>query len=292
MTRTKVIWFDVNLDKWEYDWLSELFKDAEVEVIVTNTFDNLPPLEDCVVVCNHAVNYRAYLDALRQNGKRYGVILLSDENLREPMEYLHDPNCAFVARNYFHPFYHRHPKLTVFGLGYKKGFSECSTEIKKFEDRKYDWCFAGSLHDDMRRSAVEQLKSYSTNFKTHFCSGFNAADGLSTEEYRELLNNSKFALCPQGQDSMDSFRIYEALEAGAIPITLKHTEQIKVEPSYWHAVFFGTEKIPFVIENDWADVVKRIKKEGSSEMQEKCISFWNQWKQDWRSKFRTLITRI
>lgn len=288
MTSTKVIWFDVNLDKWEYDWISELLEDIETEIIVTNTFENLPPLENCVVVCNHAVNYRAYLDALRRNGNQYGVILLSDENVMEPMEYVHDPNCKFVARNYFHPFYHLHPKVFVFGLGYKTGFTKVDDEFKTFKDRELDWCFAGSVHNDKRKEAIEKFKNYSGDYKLHTCSGFNATDGLSTEEYRKLLNNCKFALCPQGQENMDSFRIYEALEAGAVPVTIKHSQHMIIEPSYWHAIFYGDLNLPFVIGADWDDAVnqlKNLKIQDCEKMQSNCQAFWSRWKTTWKTKF-------
>jgi len=292
MNKTKVIWFDVNLAKWEYDWLSELLEEVETELIVTNTFDNLPPLENCVVVSNHAVNYRAYLDALRENCKHYGVILLSDENLREPLEYLHDPNCVFVARNYFHPFYHGHPKVSLFGLGYKKGFNAHEVKNKDFQSREYDWCFAGSIHGKERQEALEALKSFSSNHRIHTCSGFDAEDGLGTKEYREMLSNSKYALCPAGQDSMDSFRIYEALEAGAIPVTLKHTEHMRVEPSYWHAVFFGQQELPFVMGNSWEEVVEKLNAGESLPTAEQCGEFWTHWKKKWQTEFKKLFAKL
>lgn len=277
------------MDTWEYDWLKEMLRDVEHEFIVTNTFENLPPLENCVVVANHAVNYRAYLDALRQAGKRYGFVLLSDENLREPLEYVHDPHCVFIARNYFHPFYYQNPKIFTFGLGYKKGFTSVEDELKEFKDRKYDWCFAGSVHDGKRQKAIDKLKNYSSNYKVHTCSGFNAADGLSTEEYRKLMNDSKFVLCPQGQDSMDSFRIYEALEAGTIPVTLKHTETIRIEPSYWHAIFRSEQELPFVVGETWEDAISKMKNEVKQDTQKECKKFWDKQKNVWSAQFKERV---
>jgi hypothetical protein len=43
-------------------------------------------------------------------------------------------------------------------------------------------------------------------------------NGFSTRDYADGLANSVFALCPRGNNSVDCFRVYEALEAGAIPI--------------------------------------------------------------------------
>jgi hypothetical protein len=54
--------------------------------------------------------------------------------------------------------------------------------------------------------------------KFHTTQQWNDPNGLNTQQYAELLSNSKFALSPRGNYSVDCFRVYEALEAGAIPI--------------------------------------------------------------------------
>lgn len=290
MNKTKVVWLDVNLHTWEHDWLLDLFNDIEIDLQITNSFENLTYNENCVVIANHAINYRAYLDALKSKGTKYGIVLLSDENLREPMEYLHDPHCKFVARNYFSPIYHPHPKLFTFGLGYKKGFGAPKDTLPKFSDRELSWCFAGSIHDDERKKATQLFQdNIKYPHKVHFCSGFNAEDGIGTEEYKKMMHQSQFALSPQGQVNNDSFRTYEALEAGCIPITMANSPMFKVVPSYWHAIFLGDKDLPFIIEDTWEDALEKVKEIHSQnrgdEIQTKCIEFWARWKQNWRNEF-------
>ena len=41
---------------------------------------------------------------------------------------------------------------------------------------------------------------------------------LPIEQYSALMSDTVFAPCPQGWENLDSFRVYEALEAGCIPI--------------------------------------------------------------------------
>jgi hypothetical protein len=127
-----VVWLDVNLHNWEKDWLFYLLENQYAYFLITNKFKNLPTDKPTVVVANHAIDYRKYLDVLRQNNRKYGIVLLSDENLHEPMEYVHDPNCMFVARNYFTPFFLKHPKVFTFGLGYKNNF-KVKESLKKLE---------------------------------------------------------------------------------------------------------------------------------------------------------------
>jgi hypothetical protein len=43
------------------------------------------------------------------------------------------------------------------------------------------------------------------------------ADYIQPDEYAKVLLESAFAPCPRGR-ALDTFRIYEAIEAGAIPI--------------------------------------------------------------------------
>ena len=56
------------------------------------------------------------------------------------------------------------------------------------------------------------------------------------DEYRELLSRSVFTLCPRGY-GLTSFRLYEALKAGSIPVY--------ISDAFW---------LPYGRELDWADI--------------------------------------
>jgi hypothetical protein len=107
-----------------------------------------------------------------------------------------------------------------------------------------------------------------------------------------MLQESVFALCPSGQDSMDSFRIYEALEAGCIPITLKNSEQFKLYPSYWNGVFRGASEIPFVATENWDEALIRIRETLDKDFEadkENCKKLWNTYKTIWRNESTNLV---
>ena len=123
--------------------------------------------------------------------------------------------------------------------------------------------------------------------KVHLTSGFNAKDGLDIKDYVEALESSKFALCPAGQDSMDSFRLYEALEAGTVPVTLTNSNQFKVYPSYWHGVFRGVQEMPFVMHETWEQCLEEVKNMADEEYERKrtaCQMLWNEYKNIWKVK--------
>lgn len=55
------------------------------------------------------------------------------------------------------------------------------------------------------------------NAKIQFTEGFRK--GMDWEAYQELMKNSQVALCPEGYQSHETFRHFEALQSGAIPIS-------------------------------------------------------------------------
>lgn len=288
----KIQWLTQDNTLWEADWLRHIFREKQDFIDVEFEWEKIKTDENTILICNHAVPYRKVLDELRQKGKRYGIVLLSDENLIDPCEWLHDPNCVGLLRNYINPYIINHPKVTTFGLGCKVGL------VKKLEDkegpRELIWSFAGTLHGD-RGELIETMKTLKP-FKVHKCSGFNAADGLSTEDYASLLKSSKYALCPPGQDSMDSFRLYEALEAGCIPVCLKNTGNWHIHPSYWHGVFFGEETLPFIHEDTWEQCLSEINNieqtDKYKQKQTECAAFWNKWKEKWQKDGSKLIEKL
>jgi hypothetical protein len=292
MNDVKIQWLTSDENLFELDWLKFLFSDVQDHIDIEYDYRRIDTDHNTVVICNHAVPYRAVLDELRRKGKKYVIVLLSDENLIDPCEWLHDPNCVGCMRNYVHPNFLTNPKVTVFGLGYKRYFHKY-LDSSKSENRDLLWSFAGTLHGD-RKKAIDLFKDERPN-KIHACSGFGAADGLGTKEYVEMLQESVFALCPSGQDSMDSFRIYEALEAGCIPITLENSEQFKLYPSYWNGVFRGENYIPFILGKTWEDCLKQVKmmREIDIESLNNTINkIWFNSKNNWKNKLTELTNKI
>jgi hypothetical protein len=94
---------------------------------------------------------------------------------------------------------------------------------------------------------------------------------------------------------MDSFRIYEALEAGCIPITLKNSKQFKLHPSYWHGVFRKGESNLPIVEEEWEDCLKYIKKVSGDQiksLKEKSKSTWETGKTYWKNEMKSLIYKL
>lgn len=121
-----------------------------------------------------------------------------------------------------------------------------------------------------------------------YFSGSNWSDKkqMVNYEYRSLLANTVFALVPLGRGP-DSFRLYEALELGAIPIITDHGAF--TEP-------FGPDcPLPRVPESQWdsAPVTLLNKyyddRAATFELQQRVFTWWVQWKYKWKKELADLI---
>lgn len=120
-----------------------------------------------------------------------------------------------------------------------------------FPAKTQEWTFTGQVTHARRKQAAnglekaKQLGRPGTMFGT---TGF--AQGLQRSDYLATLLDSVTAPAPSGPWSPDTFRFYEALECGAIPIVDATTPHDQL--GYWQFVF-GAD-FPFADVHDWGTV--------------------------------------
>lgn len=231
---------------------------------------------DDVVLCIRVWNQESIIEA----GKKFISIITSAEGHRlipYESERLH-PNCLGVFTHYY-------PKTVnvVEDQFNPNGFTEIekayplplgphnfsgNSDIPILE-RKYSVSFIGQL-DRYTRSdffnALNQSCSDIPDSKFIFYEGWN--QGLGREEYGRIMSNTKIALVPCGSASLDTFRFYEACEAGCVILTLKQNNYEFMQGS------------PHIEIPSWADVRTYIdnllsKPEKLVEISEKTKQFWN-----------------
>jgi hypothetical protein len=90
-------------------------------------------------------------------------------------------------------------------------------------DRKYDFTFIGQIPDtgtrDFFKRGLDKLMKETGdkfNYYVEITDGFGK--GLSHDDYIGLLNDSKVVLCPPGASSPETFRFFEAIKMGALPV--------------------------------------------------------------------------
>jgi len=91
--------------------------------------------------------------------------------------------------------------------------------------RQYPWCFMGTLWPGTTRAqAVDCFFTAIPNGLAHGSEGFGK--GVANDQYVAVLHQSQFSLCPEGHRHFETFRFYESLELGAIPLGLHTPEQL------------------------------------------------------------------
>ena len=91
--------------------------------------------------------------------------------------------------------------------------------VTKITDPKYKASFVGRRTDGIRDKMFQELEDVEG-----FCLKRHNSAGLenSTHAFRSLMDDSIFALCPRGYGPT-SFRFYEAIQMGRIPIYISDT---------------------------------------------------------------------
>ena len=285
---------------FEREWFHDLLYPLDYEEVEDLEHEVLH--QRATLIINHAFDYEEYIQRYEDAGIPYGVIHVSDETLGDSCNYLEHNCCCFCIRNYHHPVHSFHRKVITIGLGYKTGFRVAQPNVSQQLSQPpwFQWCFAGNIHTSDRLSAVQAATKDVSPYLLHTTNdGFNSKNGLNTLEYKGMMQMSKFAICPTGQGNLDSFRVYEALEAGCIPVVLAKTHAQPYNPSYWHAIFKVRQSLdlPFVIGNTWQECnteIKRLLQHPLEffERRKETQKLWKQQKGAWAATMQELIARL
>ena len=277
-TSDLILVWRIDRNCWERDWLRYLLKGViGVEV------DGEPSDALCkrmIVVDNLIDNQKA--DWYRNhynNGSQICLIHLSDEHLRDEVSAVYRW-CALVYRNFLSSIYQECGSIKAFPLGTKIGFALDAIPVTA-SARAFTWGFAGDVEKSTRREMFEHM-SRVENGSLHFTSGFGASDALGVEQYQAFLSSCVFGPCPSGYVNLDSFRVYECLECGTIPI-------VEMRASFdYFTDLLGPHPMPTI--HSWRDapeLVDKMVREGDVDViQAKCVAWWQAVKTRLKSKMR------
>jgi hypothetical protein len=131
--------------------------------------------------------------------------------------------------------------------GYRTGVGPIATQtMLSAGDRKIMGFFSGVLEGrallEERRQMVQTVKDAKLPFLVAGTPGFG--QGLGPVSYAAFLCMSRFALAPSG-NSPETIRLYDALEAGAIPIMLRS--------AYVNAPD-ALDNPPFLLLDNWSEL--------------------------------------
>jgi hypothetical protein len=111
-------------------------------------------------------------------------------------------------------------------------------KINKQLPKKYLWSFVGQVQNPFRQQCVDVLRTLPDGYLREVeLFGGHGANGMEYQEYLDIMCQSKYVICPSGSMCVDSFRLYEAMECGAIPITDRRAPRDPDDFNYWDNVF-------------------------------------------------------
>ncbi len=185
------------------------------------------PMLDNVLVVSFKNELADYLGDLRANGRRnIGLFHMADELGDDDRGFYR--HADYVLRHYWFAealakAAATSPSVTWMPNGYRDGLGPMSPRtMLKMADRPIMGFFAGALQGRSLLKEREHMTRVLGEAKLPFMAtgtpGF--AQGFGPVSYTAYMSSARFALVPGG-NSPETIRLYDALEAGAIPIMLK-----------------------------------------------------------------------
>ena len=205
--------------------------------------------EDIILVLPGAYHKVEDINAAIKNYRSVLIMIVSDENNLFPVEDLKHPNMKLwiqtprVGRDY--------GDARFFGVGYG--------EARRYHNEAFDVdtdVFVSGQNTHARREKVfalleKHLEGNKYSYLINRTNGFT--QGMRPWQYFDYMQNTKIAPAPSGVVSPDSFRVYEALECGVIPIADDLSPAYKSK-GYW-ALLFPDTPMPILGDNNIGGII-------------------------------------
>jgi len=279
-----VVWFSNhdNIDArgpWDTHILEALFSgtlwrhDLEFEHVAVGDGIGGPAI--VVVPARHHTSPE---DIAALNGQlaRYdGVLLIlcGDEEGQFPWKEIKHDNIRFWVQM---PDPKHYADMADFGFFFGNGWGAATPELidehwPEADHKDILWSFAGQITNTRRKQAANGLRKARARVAGRFRPTSGFAQGLPAEMYAQELAHTWIVPCPSGPKSVDTFRVYEALEAGCIPLV--DTATPDGETDYWSFVY-GNVPMPKII--NWEDVGGVIEASLADRhlLAAKCSAWW------------------
>ena len=256
-----------------YPWILNLLSKLEIEII--NDTQNLDENESLIIVDHMISTKESFYFDLSNKVKKIFLIHLGDEGGAEKKDLVYSL-CEHIWRTFSLPMFQNFKNVTSIPIGYKCDPIKDKINILK---RNYKWSFLGTTHGSSRYDLLNKHKNITPNF-INLTENFSGKKSMDTNDYYKILNNSIFAPIPHGYFHPETYRLYEALEAGCIPII--------ENPFQFFDNFLPNN--PLLSVNSWEDSSTIIKKylENKKDIEilrNKINDWWTQHKENLKETF-------
>lgn len=216
-----VVWLSCRKDTpgrgyWDQTLLEQI-------LVNCNHYTEVSPDLDGAVVIIPGAYQGQYIDQINQELAKLQwclVIITSDEENNFPIDSLKHDNMVIFA-DYPNDKYKNVARWLPIG--------PARQSTHKIQEKTLNWSFAGQITHPGREAYAEQLRLRKREKKDgELVETKGFAQGLDKSNYHLLLGKSKVVPAPAGPCSPDSFRLYEAIEAGAVPIPPEREFWLKI----------------------------------------------------------------
>jgi GR25 family glycosyltransferase involved in LPS biosynthesis len=198
---------------YEIKWMKELFKSNFAFKEIKDLTKVVENNSWFLVQKPHIEKFNQYFSYLKDKNINFKVLHISDEYLTDSVEFYSFSNCKCVIRNYNRPDISGSHILTI-----PLGFHHKGAKNKLFSDRKFIWSFHGTNWFN-RQEQLYNILDITPNV-CHLTDKWNDLNQSKEGYYLDTLENSKFCPILRG-NNYETFRLYEALEVGTIPIYVR-----------------------------------------------------------------------
>lgn len=194
--------------------------------------------DGCILVVPGAVQNARRINMLIANFRWVVIFNVSDETNIFEIDKLNHPNMKIWLQT---PRADITYNARVFGVGYGYAREYAKGLESEYLDKSIDVFISGQNTHARRNMVFKRLHEFKDKHKDlniHINETAGFTQGYSQQMYFNLLAQSKVAPAPSGAFSPDSFRVYEALELGCIPIADEVSPKLEHNSEgYWEKLF-------------------------------------------------------
>ncbi len=275
----------------EFSWFKQILtQNAKISLEVERIPDGAPAPKDkpiVVVQRPHVEATRTVLKRWVDAGEQFFVLHISDEFGQDPVDFYKWDACLGVVRNYVRDEVQESEKVKIVPLGFHwaipNGEPYIHTPRPPF--RELMWSFVGTKWAN-REQKLDIFKKLPGDHKCIFMEDWNSPKMLGREAMLAIYLNSRCVVCPAGNNA-ETYRFYEALEAGAVPIVVKEE---CMEPY----LEYMNKHLPLLISESWmqaAQLVYTLKERNDiyEDYRMHLLAAWEKFKHDVKEDVRKVF---
>jgi GR25 family glycosyltransferase involved in LPS biosynthesis len=283
-----------HVNAYEKEWLQELLGKDMSFVSERIKFDTPAPTDTPIVIVQrpHVERYISLFQRWVAQGVSFYVLHLSDEFEEDDLSFYSLPQCLGVVRIYQRrdiPSDAQSKTVTI-PLGYHwtllGGSEDPLNKTPRLPFRNVTWSFYGTLWQerDEKLKSLQEIQPHSLRLVDKW----ESPEKITKNQYLAILLDSTFVPCPAG-NNVETFRLYEALECGCIPLYVKEPGDSDTRYVEWLQNELGL--LPISGWSEAAELVRHFMREKDilESYRNNLLIRWKSWKERIGTQVRKIL---